>query len=176
MRRTLNGESKPSHQQAAPQVGTRLPVFGFTLPPIPPDGRVILTEHPIAEIWCPEPLRGVVGAYAMYVYSSSMSPRYEPGEMVWVHPHLPIVQGDYVVVQVSAGFFDDIFLYHDTSNLLRVADEQNSRIGCVRRLVSQSTQDIVLEQLNSQVGQHSTVSVPASMVLALHKVVFSGQG
>jgi phage repressor protein C with HTH and peptisase S24 domain len=176
MRRTLSSGSRPSHQQAAPQVVTRLPVFGFTLPPIPLDGRVVLTEHPIAETWCPEPLRGVLGAYAMYVYSSSMSPRYEPGEMVWVHPHLPIAQGDYVVVQVRADFFDDIFFYHDTSNLLRVADEQNSRIGWVRRLVSQSTQDIILEQLNSELDQHSTISVPANMVLALHKIVFSGQG
>ncbi len=174
MRPTLSGESKPLHQQA-PQTVTRLPVFGFTMPTIPPDGRVILTERPIAETWCPEPLRGVFGAYALYVYSSSMSPRYEPGEMVWVHPRLPIVQGDYVVVQVRPDFVDDI-LYQSTDNLYHVADEQNSRIGWVRRFVSQTTQEIILERLDSELSQDRTISFPANIVLALHKVVFSGQG
>lgn len=49
----------------------------------------------------PPGLTGAADAYALYVEGSSMEPRFEPGELVFVHPHRPARLGDAVIVQVA---------------------------------------------------------------------------
>lgn len=49
----------------------------------------------------PASLIGVTGAYALIVHNLSMSPRYEPREIVEVDPNIPVQPNDYVVVQTA---------------------------------------------------------------------------
>lgn len=49
----------------------------------------------------PPRLSGVSGAYALFVAGDSMYPWRKSGDLVYVHPHLPVSQGDYVVVQMK---------------------------------------------------------------------------
>lgn len=51
----------------------------------------------------PVELLGVRDAYAVYVAGTSMSPRFEPGEMVYIDPNRPVKGGDDVVVQLADG-------------------------------------------------------------------------
>ena len=47
----------------------------------------------------PAGLAGARDAYALYVEGESMVPRFEPGDLIFVHPHRKVARGDYVVVQ-----------------------------------------------------------------------------
>lgn len=49
----------------------------------------------------PPRLLGVKDAYALYVLGESMVPWREHGDLVYVHPHLPVKPNDYVVVQLK---------------------------------------------------------------------------
>lgn len=49
----------------------------------------------------PENLRGVDGAYAVRVHDDSMSPRYEPGEVLQVDPYRQAKPGDHVIIQLT---------------------------------------------------------------------------
>jgi phage repressor protein C with HTH and peptisase S24 domain len=51
----------------------------------------------------PESLRGVDGAYAVRVHDDSMSPRYEPGEVLLVDPYRQAKPDDHVVIQLTDG-------------------------------------------------------------------------
>ncbi|BBK30571.1 peptidase S24-like protein [Stella humosa] len=77
----------------------RLPVYGSAQ--AGPDGQRIDFD-PIEWIDRPEALREVNGAFAMYVVNDSMEPKYEQGDMLYVHPtrvprrlsHVVIVKTD----------------------------------------------------------------------------------
>jgi phage repressor protein C with HTH and peptisase S24 domain len=58
--------------------------------------------EPIDAIDTPSWLESVPDAYAVFVTGNSMEPRYMAREVVYVHPHRPYRQGDYVVVQLHA--------------------------------------------------------------------------
>ncbi len=47
----------------------------------------------------PEPLRNVHNAYGLYLAGDSMVPRYRPGDLLLIHPHLPPRAEDGVVVR-----------------------------------------------------------------------------
>ncbi|MGY0779843.1 S24 family peptidase [Azospirillum argentinense] len=47
----------------------------------------------------PSSLKDVKDAYSMYMVGDSMSPRYEPGWLLYVHPHKPPKPGRAVVVE-----------------------------------------------------------------------------
>lgn len=51
----------------------------------------------------PLELLNVRDAYAVYVHGDSMSPRYRPGEMLYVDPVRPVSPGDDVIVQLKTG-------------------------------------------------------------------------
>ena len=51
----------------------------------------------------PSILKGVKGAYALYVHDNSMDPRYSKGDTVLVNPEILATPGDDVVVQVVQG-------------------------------------------------------------------------
>jgi DNA-binding XRE family transcriptional regulator len=48
-----------------------------------------LSPEPISLTVRPTPLANVRGAYAVLVSTPTMIPAYEPGDTIWVHPHLP---------------------------------------------------------------------------------------
>ena len=57
-------------------------------------GAVLITSEPIDFIRRPEPLLSVRDGYACYVIGDSMSPAYEQGDLLLVHPGRPARPGD----------------------------------------------------------------------------------
>ena len=72
-------------------VGERdLPVYGAAQ-----GGEGMTVDpHPIEWVKRPAPLVSVAKGFAVYVVGDSMSPAYEQGDMVFVHPGLPVGRGD----------------------------------------------------------------------------------
>ncbi|HSK38174.1 MAG TPA: S24/S26 family peptidase [Arenibaculum sp.] len=56
-------------------------------------------------VWCPEPLAGVTGAYAVRMPDGSMAPKYEAGQLLFIHPYRTPRTGDAVVVRLADGTF-----------------------------------------------------------------------
>jgi phage repressor protein C with HTH and peptisase S24 domain len=119
------------------------------------DGRFILNGQRIGTVFCPPALAGVEGAYAVYVYGESMVPKFEPGELVWLHPYVPVKRGDYVVAQVFGN------------------DEADPLRGFVKQFVSRNSAELVLRQLNPPDGEDELIRIPADQVFSVHKVLFS---
>ena len=57
-------------------------------------GAIIITSEPMDFIRRPEPLLSVRDGYACYVIGDSMSPAYEQGDLLLVHPGRPARPGD----------------------------------------------------------------------------------
>jgi phage repressor protein C with HTH and peptisase S24 domain len=81
-----------------------------------------------------------------------MEPRYFAGETVFVNPRLPICRGAFVVVQISKGKEEQPHAY-------------------VKRFVSQDARRLRLEQYNPK----KTLEFPAPAVVAIHRIVMSGE-
>jgi phage repressor protein C with HTH and peptisase S24 domain len=58
--------------------------------------------EPIDQIDTPSWLSSVPDAYAVFVSGTSMQPRFNPREVIYVHPYRPYRENDYVVVQLTA--------------------------------------------------------------------------
>lgn len=96
----------------------------------------------------PPGLAGSKGIYAIYIAGDSQSPRFESGEMVFVHPFRPVAPGDDIVVQLLD---DDDFV----------------NCALVKRLVRRGASEITLRQFNPP----SEFTVPNSRVRAMHKIL-----
>lgn len=131
--------------------GNSLPLLGQTSGG--PNGRFILNGAEVGRVFTPPILEGVEGAYAVRVYGSSMEPRFEAGETVWLNPHEPVRHRDDVVVQL-------------------ITDEENGRESYIKRFVSQSAKVIRLWQHNPDEGETNEIELDARKVFSIHKVVF----
>jgi phage repressor protein C with HTH and peptisase S24 domain len=131
----------------------RLPVFGLARGGH--DGRFVLNGQRVADVLCPPSLEHVPDAYAVYIHGDSMEPRYYAGETAWVHPHLPVRSGDFVVAQI----FDS---------------EGEPPLGFVKRFVSRNARELVLEQFNPPEGQDRLMRFPADHVISVHRILFAG--
>ena len=80
-----------------------VPVFGTVAGSELGKGAFQLTTDVVEYVRRPPGLATVKDAYALYVEGESMSPKFEPGELVYVHPHRKVVSGDYVVIQEPDG-------------------------------------------------------------------------
>lgn len=78
--------------------GPALPVYGQAVGG--EDGVYEFNGETHAYTARPPVLDGVSSAYAVYVDGDSMSPRYMPGELVYVNPSRPAKFGEDVIVQV----------------------------------------------------------------------------
>ena len=86
-------------------VGNRdLPVYASAMGG---SGEMIVSYEPIEYVKRPSILEGVPGGFAMYVVGDSMEPRYEPGELLLVHPKKTALPGDDVLVVTVNGNDDD---------------------------------------------------------------------
>lgn len=84
------------------QLGSRdLPVFGTAAGSLASNGAFQLTTGPVDWVRRPPALANVRDAYALYVEGTSMSPKYEPGDLIFVHPGRPARLGDPIVLQVQ---------------------------------------------------------------------------
>jgi SOS-response transcriptional repressor LexA len=57
-------------------------------------GAIIITNEPIDYVRRPEPLLLVRDSYGCYVIGDSMSPAYEQGDLLLIHPTRPVRPGD----------------------------------------------------------------------------------
>jgi phage repressor protein C with HTH and peptisase S24 domain len=65
-----------------------------------PQGVLMLPveQQPVDWTYRPPQLRKVKDAFAIFAYDDSMHPMYKHGQVLWVHPHMPIKPGDGVLV------------------------------------------------------------------------------
>lgn len=144
-----NASFPPRYQQFSEAGYT--PVLGQSV--AGPNGRFLLNGNEVARVFTPPMLEGVEGAYAVRVYGTSMEPRYEAGETVWLNPNEPVRRGDDVVVQL-------------------ITDEENGRESYIKRFISQGSKVVKLWQHNPDEGEANEIEFDADRVFSIHKVVF----
>lgn len=134
------------------------PVSGFVRVPVRgksmggKDGALIFnTDQDMGDVLAPPILSGVPGAYAVYVEGDSMLERFRPGEVVFVHPHLPVRKDDDCVIQVSMG-------------------ENEPPQGFIKRFVSRDDKRLKLLQLNPR----KFLTFPSKRVISVHRIVMAG--
>lgn len=96
----------------------------------------------------PPGIASVKGAYALYILGDSQSPRFEAGELVFVHPHRPVSIGDDVVVQL-------------------LNDDEAVSCALVKRLLRRTATELHLRQFNPQ----KDFTVPINRVRAIHRIL-----
>lgn len=106
-------------------------------------------DYPVRMLARPPALRGARDLYGIQYVGESMVPRFEPGEVGIVNPHTPTRAGDYVVVQLT----------HDEGGAVTTV--------LVKRLVRQSSKELVLEQFNPPL----TFIVPRNRVARMHRIL-----
>lgn len=107
--------------------GSIIPLFGAAVGG--EDGEFILNGNHLDDVFAPPSLSGIPGAYAVRVVGSSMSPRYEDDDTVYVNPKRRTVRGDYVVAQIRV-------------------DEHSAPLAYIKRLVQHTSGKLILEQFN----------------------------
>ncbi|WP_458760517.1 XRE family transcriptional regulator [Afipia sp. TerB] len=134
------------------------PVRGFARIPIRgqgmggKDGALIFSnDQNFGDTLAPPVLADVPDAYAVYVIGDSMLERFKHGEVVYVHPYMPVRKDDDCVVQISAGDGDPPH-------------------GFIKRFVSLDDKTLKLRQLNPK----KVLTFPRERVLAIHRIVMAG--
>ena len=111
-----------------------------------PDGMIVSYE-PIEWVERPERLKGVPGAFAMYVVNDSMEPKYRQGDLLLIHPARPVRRGDSVLLIKQA--------------------EDGEHSAYIKELVGMTDQTVTLKQYNPA----RTFKVPKPEVQGLHLVI-----
>jgi phage repressor protein C with HTH and peptisase S24 domain len=93
-------------------------------------GAFQLTPDAVDYVRRPPGLLSAKEIYALYVEGSSMIPRFEPGELIYVNPNRPVRPGDYAIIQEQV-------------------DEDTIR-GFVKQFVKRSGDWIIVRQLNPE--------------------------
>ncbi|MDE2467619.1 MAG: helix-turn-helix transcriptional regulator [Bradyrhizobium sp.] len=107
------------------------------------DGAFDLNGPTIDEVARPPKLEHIDDAYAVYMRGSSMEPKYEEGQLLYIHPTMPVRPGSYVVIQLADGR------------------------AFVKRLVRKDDEKIVVEQLNPK----RNITYRPAEIRALHRIV-----
>ena len=118
-----------------------------------PNGAFEWNGQVVEYIDPPPFLASAVDAYAVYVKGESMSPRYEPGELLYVHPGRPVTPGCYVLVQTKP------------------QNGEQAPLAFLKRLVRRTATKLVLEQLNP----HRQIELPVEQIVTIHRIVGSGE-
>lgn len=147
--KTLRAEPSPISRNSY-ESNDRLKVLGMA--ECGPDGWSLWNGDVIDMVDRPANLRGVPGAYAVYVVGASMEPRYHPGELVHIHPGKPLTIGAYVLVQ-------------------RRPKDGDTPAAVIKRLIKRTGTKIVLEQFNPQ----KTFDIRLDDIVSIHRVVGSGE-
>ncbi|RVI59927.1 helix-turn-helix transcriptional regulator [Sinorhizobium meliloti] len=116
------------------------------------DGVYLFNGEELDRAFCPPILANVPGAYALFVDGESMVPRYEPSDIVFVHPTKPPRRGDHVVVQIKP------------------ANEGEPPRGFIKRYVGRTSTKLILEQYNP----HKKIEFPVEEVDKVHVIVMAG--
>lgn len=153
---TLKSGIAPEHYAQNARVGelvrgfTRIPIRGQAMGG--KDGVLIFNNDlNLGDTEAPPKLADVPDAYAVYVIGDSMLERFRHGEVVYVHPYMPVRKDDDCVVQIRA---------HDG----------DPPVGYIKRFVSMNDKVLKLMQLNPR----KTLTFPRSQVLAVHRIIMGG--
>jgi SOS-response transcriptional repressor LexA len=84
-------------------------------------GSIVITNEPIDYVRRPDPLLSVRDGYGCYVIGDSMSPAYEQGDLLLIHPGRPVRPGDDCVFVRDPG---DGSQHALVKRLLRIAPEK----------------------------------------------------
>lgn len=93
------------------------------------DGAWQLGSDAVDYVRRPPGLATNLQAYALFVENLSMSPRFEPGDLIYVNPARPARPGDYVIIQVQNG-------------------ENTEREAYIKKLLRRTEKGVVCEQYN----------------------------
>lgn len=146
----------PEHYAQNARIGE--PVRGFARIPIRGQGMggkdgvlIFHNDLNLGDTEAPPKLADVPDAYAVYVIGDSMLERYQNGEVVYVHPYMPVRKGDDCVVQI------------------RVRDG-DAPLGYIKRFVSMDDKRLKLLQLNPR----KFLNFPKNQVMSVHRIVMGG--
>ncbi|MEZ2132521.1 MULTISPECIES: helix-turn-helix domain-containing protein [unclassified Sinorhizobium] len=132
--------------------GRMLPVLGEAVGG--DDGEFIFNGSVLDYVACPPSLVNVPNAYSVFIDGESMSPRYRPGEVVYVHPGKPARRGDDVIVQI------------------RPRDDDGAPPhGFVKEFVGWTGNKLVLHQHNP----NQPVEFDRDQVVSVHPIVLAGK-
>jgi phage repressor protein C with HTH and peptisase S24 domain len=107
----LTGDESTKHNEVRPAF-TTLPERGSMPNDVPVLGTAAgshlrgafqLSADPVDYVRRPPALSGAKDIYALFVEGTSMEPQYNPGDLVYIHPHKPPRFGDAVIIQCSNG-------------------------------------------------------------------------
>ena len=129
--------SKPSDSRMLPVYGAAQGGVGFDITDV---------REPIDSIEAPPYLQNSVDAYAVYVAGDSMAPRFNPGEVVFVHPGKPFKANDSVIVQFEDDKadhaiiktykkMDDKKIFLSQFNPDKNLSYQRSQVKCVHKII-----------------------------------------
>lgn len=118
-----------------------------------PDGWSLWNGEIIDQVPRPPGLTHAPQAYAVYAVGHSMEPRYEAGELVYVHPGKPVTPGCYVLVQLVP------------------KEEGEAPRAVLKRLVKRTGSKVIL----SQFAPEKTFEIKADEIVSMHRVVLAGE-
>lgn len=122
-----------------------IPLFGFVGASSPT--RLTLTEdHMLGAVPMRPAQQHVKQPFALQVLDESMSPRYEPGEIVYLAPNRWPVRGQYLVLETTDG------------------------VGHLKQLLRRETDRTILHQLNPS----QDLEIANDHIRAVHTVIGSG--
>ena len=128
---------KPAKHRMLPVYGAAQGGDGFDITDV---------RAPIDSIEAPPYLQNSVDAYAVYVAGDSMSPRFNAGEVVFVHPGKPFKANDSVIVQFEneqanhavVKIFkkmDEKKIFLSQFNPVKAVNFQRSQVKCIHKII-----------------------------------------
>lgn len=131
--------------ELAPPSAPRIPVRGTAQGG--PQGAFVLTGDDIDYVRCPPRLATAQGTYALFIEGDSMSPRYEPGELIFVSPRRPARVGDDVVIVLRDG--------------------RGEQTAFIKRLLRRGGEEVVAQQFNPP----KEIRFPTADIETIHLVL-----
>lgn len=160
-RNGVNEDREQSTEKAVPEIHTGVTapdISVFEMPRDVPiysgaiageDGLFEFNGQIVDRARRPPRLTGVKDAYALYVIGTSMFPWRDQGDLVFVHPHMPVKVNDYVVVQ------------------LKQQEPGGPIAAYIKRLKRRTAKEVLLEQYNPA----ETLSIPTSKIGTIHHIM-----
>lgn len=117
------------------------------------DGGSIVESFPVQHLILPHSVQAK-GLYAVAISDTTMSPRYDPGDLVYAHAAAQVRPKDYVSIQVKgrANYRDVVVAY-------------------IRQLVHQSDQEVIVRQISPSIETRFA----RDSVKEMHRVLFAGE-
>jgi len=107
---------------------------------------MIVRFEPIEWVRRPTPLEGVNGGFGFYMIGESMSPAYEPGDMILCHPTRPPYAGQ---------------------DVLAICRNGGNHCALVKRLLRHDTRSLRLRQFNP-LGE---INMAPDSIISVHLIV-----